>query len=450
MKKVLIKNGTIVTATDEFKGDLLLADGKIAAIGGAIDASSADEVYDAEGKYVMPGGVDQHTHFDFSFGDTTCVGWEGSPAAVVSGTTTIIDFVNQKVGSSLKASIDEYQKNKVDGNACCDYGYHGVVYDANDALFEEIEHMPEYGVTSLKLFMAYRGQPYHCDDDAVLKALQASKKSGVTIMVHAESADMIASHLGDFRPEVLLVLGSGLGFLGDRVEARTCVSYADIPHFRASTAPGHEGRFVFGELRGKRVAVMQGRMHCYEGYTMEDAAYACRVIRLLGAKTMIVTNAAGAVNTEYSAGDLMLISDHIKLFDFGPLWGPNIEEFGTRFPDMSNVYSPRLRALAKEVAREQELTLQEGVYMYFPGPQFETPAEVRAARILGADAVGMSTAPEAIAAAHCGYEILGVTLCANMAAGVLPQPLSGEEVNEMAEQSAPHFSSLILGCLERL
>ena len=187
-----------------------------------------------------------------------------------------------------------------------------------------------------------------------------------------------------------------------------------------------------------------------EGYTMEDAAYAVRVIRLLGAKTMIVTNAAGAVNTDYQAGDLMLISDHIKLFDFGPLWGPNIEEFGTRFPDMSNVYSPRLRALAKEVAREQELTLREGVYMYFPGPQFETPAEVRAARILGADAVGMSTAPEAIAAAHCGYEILGVTLCANMAAGVLPQPLSGEEVNEMAEQSAPHFSSLILGCLERL
>ena len=206
---------------------------------------------------------------------------------------------------------------------------------------------------------------------------------------YCESADMIAAHLGDFRPEVLLVLGSGLGFLGDRVEARTCVSYADIPHFRASTAPGHEGRFVFGELRGKRVAVMQGRMHCYEGYTMAEAVYAVRV-------------------------------------------------------------SPRLRELAKEVAREQDLTLREGVYMYFPGPQFETPAEVRAARVLGADAVGMSTVPEAIAAAHCGYEILGVTLCANMAAGVLPQPLSGEEVNEMAEQSAPHFSSLILGCLERL
>ena len=238
-------------------------------------------------------------------------------------------------------------------------------------------------------------------------------KPHFTYADYCESADMIASHLGDFRPEVLLVLGSGLGFLGDRVEAHTCVSYADIPHFRASTAPGHEGRFVFGMLRGKRVAVMQGRMHCYEGYTMEDAAYAVRVIRLLGAKTMIVTNAAGAVNTDYSAGDLMLISDHIKLFDFGPLWGPNIEEFGTRFPDMSNVYSPRLRALAGEVAAEQGLALREGVYMYFPGPQFETPAEVRAAR-------------------------------------VLPQPLSGEEVNEMAEQSAPHFSSLILGCLERL
>ena len=267
---------------------------------------------------------------------------------------------------------------------------------------------------------------------------------------YCESADMIAARLGDFRPEVLLVLGSGLGFLGEQVEQPVYVSYADIPHFHASTAPGHAGRFVFGTLRGRRVAVMQGRMHCYEGYTMEDAAYAVRVIRLLGVKTMIVTNAAGAVNTDYSAGELMLISDHIKLFDFGPLWGPNIPEFGTRFPDMSNVYTPRLRVLAREVAAQQGIALREGVYMYFPGPQFETPAEVRAARVLGADAVGMSTAPEAIAAAHCGYEILGVTLCANMAAGVLAQPLCGEEVNEMAEQSAPRFSALILGCLERL
>ena len=267
---------------------------------------------------------------------------------------------------------------------------------------------------------------------------------------YCESADAIASHLGSFRPEVLLVLGSGLGFLGERVEAPVFMRYADIPHFHASTAPGHEGRFVFGTLCGKRVAVMQGRMHCYEGYTMEDAAYAVRVIRLLGAKTMIVTNAAGAANTDYQAGDLMLISDHIRLFDFGPLWGPNIEEFGTRFPDMSNVYSPRLRALAKDVAREQGLSLQEGVYMYFPGPQFETPAEVRAARLLGADAVGMSTVPETIAAAHCGMEVMGVTLLANMAAGVLPQPLSGAEVNAAAEASAPVFSEFILSCLQSL
>ena len=267
---------------------------------------------------------------------------------------------------------------------------------------------------------------------------------------YCESADVIASHLGDFRPEVLLVLGSGLGFLGDQVEDPIFMRYADIPHFHASTAPGHEGRFVFGTLCGKRVAVMQGRMHCYEGYTMEDAAYAVRVIRLLGAKTMIVTNAAGAVNTGYQAGDLMLISDHIKLFDFGPLWGPNIEEFGTRFPDMSNVYSPRLRALAKEVAREQELTLQEGVYMYFPGPQFETPAEVRAARILGADAVGMSTAPEVITAGHCGMEVLGFTLVSNMAAGVLPKKLSEEEVLEAAAAARDRFSSLVLACLEHL
>lgn len=287
--------------------------------------------------------------------------------------------------------------------------------------------------------------------DTVSRPLSADDvKPHFTYADYEESAAFLRARLSGFAPEVLMVLGSGLGFLGNEVENPVFVSYGDIPHFRASTAPGHEGRFVFGMLRGKRVAVMQGRMHCYEGYTMEDAAYAVRVVRLLGAKTMIVTNAAGAVNTDYSAGDLMLISDHIKLFDFGPLWGPNLPEFGTRFPDMSNVYTPRLRALAHEVASAQGLTLREGVYMYFPGPQFETPAEVRAARILGADAVGMSTVPEAIAAAHCGYEILGVTLCSNMAAGVLAQPLSGQEVNEMAEQSAPRFSSLILGCLAQL
>ncbi len=269
-----------------------------------------------------------------------------------------------------------------------------------------------------------------------------------TFSDYQESADFLRGKLDGFAPEVLLILGSGLGFLGDTVQDPIFVDYGTIPHFRPSTAPDHKGRFVFGTLQGKRVAVMQGRMHCYEGYSMEESAYAVRVLRLLGADKLIVTNAAGAINTAWTAGDLMLITDHIKLFDFGPLRGPNLAEFGTRFPDMSTAYSPRLQQLAREVAAKQGLTLREGVYMYFPGPQFETPAEVRAARILGADAAGMSTVPEVIIANHCGYEILGVTLCSNMAAGVLAQPLSGEEVNEMASASAPRFSALILGCLE--
>ena len=180
----------IVTAYDEFLGDIYVEDEKIVVIGKTLDYQ-ADEIIDATGKYVVPGGVDQHTHFNFTFGEHTCVGWESSDAGIVSGTTTVIDFANQKVGSSLKDSIDEYTRNSIDGKACCDYGLHGVVFDPNDALFEEIEHMPEYGVSTLKLFMAYKGHPYHCDDSAVLKALQASKKSGVTIMVHAENAEMI-------------------------------------------------------------------------------------------------------------------------------------------------------------------------------------------------------------------------------------------------------------------
>ena len=271
-----------------------------------------------------------------------------------------------------------------------------------------------------------------------------------TFSDYQESADFLRGKLNGFAPEALLVLGSGLGFLGDTVENPVFVDYGMIPHFRASTAPGHKGRFVFGTLRGRRVAVMQGRMHCYEGYSMEEAGYAVRVLRLLGADKLIVTNAAGAINTDFAAGDLMLITDHIRLFDFGPLRGPNVEQFGTRFPDMSTAYAPRLQQLARDVAKAQGITLREGVYMYFPGPQFETPAEIRAARVLGADAAGMSTVPEVIVANHCGYEILGVTLCANMAAGVLPQPLSGDEVNEMAEASAPRFSALILGCLEKM
>lgn len=267
---------------------------------------------------------------------------------------------------------------------------------------------------------------------------------------YVKSAEYLKERLDGFEPEILMVLGSGLGFMGDIVELPIFVDYKDIPNFKVSTAPGHKGRFVFGMLCGKKVAVMQGRMHTYEGYSLEEVVYPIRVLRLLGLKTLILTNAAGAINTEFNVGDIMLITDHIKFFLSSPLTGPNLEQFGTRFPDMSSVYTKSLQEKARTAAEKQNITLREGTYIFFPGPQFETPAEIRAARVLGADAVGMSTVPEAIAAAHCGYDVLGFTLCANMAAGVLDQPLSGDEVNEAAEVSAPRFSALIKGVLEEM
>ena len=271
-----------------------------------------------------------------------------------------------------------------------------------------------------------------------------------TYQQYQQSAAALADRLGDFRPEVLLILGSGLGSLGDQVEQPLVVPYAQVPHMKRSTAPDHKGQFVFGRLSGRNVAVMQGRLHTYEGWSFADVSYPVRVLRLLGAKTLLVTNAAGAVNTAFSAGDIMMITDHIKLFGVSPLCGANLDEFGPRFPDVSDVYTPALRKAAREAAQALEIPLREGVYMYFPGPQFETPAEVRMARILGADAVGMSTVPETIVAAHCGMQVLGFTLCTNMAAGVLDQPLSGEEVLEAAEAARPRFTSLVKACLERV
>ena len=264
-----------------------------------------------------------------------------------------------------------------------------------------------------------------------------------------ESALALKSRLKGFRPEILLILGSGLGFLGDEVEDPIVVPYSEVPHMKYSTAPGHKGQFVFGKLGGKNVAVMQGRLHTYEGWDFDDVSYPVRVLRLLGAQTLLVTNAAGAVNMDFSAGDIMMITDHIKLFGVSPLCGPNVEEFGPRFPDVSHVYTPRLQAVARKAAQALDMTLREGVYMYFPGPQYETPAEIRAARILGADAVGMSTVPETITAAHCGMQVLGFTLCTNMAAGVLDQPLSGEEVIEAGNAAAPKFSALVKACLAK-
>lgn len=271
-----------------------------------------------------------------------------------------------------------------------------------------------------------------------------------TYQQYQESADAVRSRIGSFVPKVAMILGSGLGYMGDEVDGAVAVPYGEIPHFKTSTAPGHKGQLVFGTLAGQRVAVMQGRMHHYEGYSYEEVSYAVRVLRLLGCSTLVVTNAAGCINLEWSAGDLMLITDQIKLFMESPLRGPNLPEFGPRFPDSSNLYSPALREVARRAAAALGIELREGVYMYFPGPQYETPAEIRFARTAGADAAGMSTAPEVITAAHCGMQVLGFTLLSNMAAGILSQPLTEQEVLDAGEAAKEKFSQLLLECLKRM
>ena len=260
---------------------------------------------------------------------------------------------------------------------------------------------------------------------------------------YKKSADALSELSGGAEPEILLILGSGLGFMADEIEAPVYVDYGDVPNMKRSTAPDHKGRFVFGRLCGKNVAVMQGRLHCYEGYSMEEAAYPVRVLRLLGTKKLLLTNAAGCVNTSWQKGDIMVINDHIRLFGFGPLNGPNISEFGPRFNDMVNAYDREYIDLAENAAGDLDIDIRTGVYMYFPGPSFETPAEIRAARVLGADAVGMSTVPEATVAAHCGMRTLGLSLLTNMAAGISGEKLSGEEVNQTAEESSERFSALV-------
>lgn len=267
---------------------------------------------------------------------------------------------------------------------------------------------------------------------------------------YQESADYLKTQLGDFVPQIALILGSGLGDLAQEVAQPVTVPYAAIPHFPRSTAPGHAGQLVFGTLSGKRVAVMQGRVHHYEGYSYEDVAYGVRVLRLLGCESLLVTNAAGCVHQDWNAGDIMLICDQIKLGGESPLRGENLPQFGVRFPDASTLYTPHLQQVARDVAKGLGTPLREGVYYYSFGPQYETPAEIRAIRTLGGDAVGMSTAPEVIVAAHCGMQVLGFSLLSNMAAGMLPQPLSEEEVLEAGKAARHRFAPLVLGCLERM
>jgi len=251
-------------------------------------------------------------------------------------------------------------------------------------------------------------------------------------------------------PEVAVVLGSGLGAFANLLNDAVSMPYGDLPNWPASKVIGHEGRLVVGTLAGRRVAALSGRAHFYEGHDLRTVTFATRVIGRLGVKVLILTNAAGGINVGLKPGTLMVMDDHINLLGSNPLVGPNEDRFGLRFPDMTNVYSTRLRSIADDVARAQGLAIGHGVYVAVHGPSYETPAEIRFLRTIGADAVGMSTVPEAIAARHMGLEVLGISCITNAAAGVLPQPLNHEEVMEVAKQVRGAFAALLEGIIGRL
>ena len=247
----------------------------------------------------------------------------------------------------------------------------------------------------------------------------------------------------DFVPEVALILGSGLGALAEEIDIKAELDYKDIEGFPISTVPGHKGRFVFGYMDGVPVVIMQGRVHYYEGYPMTDIVLPTRLMRLMGAKVLFVTNASGGCNPSFSAGDFMLITDHIANFVPSPLIGANFDELGTRFPDMSEIYDKDLREVVVKTAKDLDIKLQQGVYIQLTGPNFETPSEVKMCRMLGADAIGMSTACEAVAANHAGMKIVGISCVCNLACGLSENPLSHKEVIEASDKAAPLFKKLI-------
>lgn len=247
----------------------------------------------------------------------------------------------------------------------------------------------------------------------------------------------------DFRPKLALILGSGLGALADEIDVKYVLNYSEIDGFPTSTVPGHKGRFVFGFIENVPVVIMQGRVHYYEGYSMQDVVLPTRLMRKMGAEILFLTNAAGAANPDFSAGDFMLIRDQIANFVPSPLIGANFESLGTRFPDMSEIYNKKLCEIVRNTAKQLDIRLREGVYIQLTGPNFETPSEVRMCRLLGADAIGMSTACEAIAANHCGMKVCGISCIANLGCGLTDNPLTHKEVMEAADRSAPLFKKLI-------
>lgn len=264
-----------------------------------------------------------------------------------------------------------------------------------------------------------------------------------------DAADAVRSKLSSV-PEVAIVLGSGLGDFANTLADAVAMPYETLPHWPVSRVIGHEGTLVVGRVAGRTIAALAGRCHAYEGHDLRTVTFAVRVLGLLGVKSLILTNAAGGVNTGFARGVLMVIDDHINLIGDNPLAGPNDDRFGPRFPDMTHVYAPRLRAIADDAARAIGLPLAHGVYVALLGPSYETPAEIRYLRTIGADAVGMSTVPEAIVARHMGVEVLGISCITNMAAGVLPQPLDHAEVMETARRVRGQFIALLEGIVGRL
>lgn len=252
------------------------------------------------------------------------------------------------------------------------------------------------------------------------------------------------------KAEIGIILGSGLGEYVEALEERRSMAYEDIPSFPVSTVEGHAGRWHTGKLQGRPVCMMQGRFHAYEGYDLQEVTLPVRVMSKLGVTTLIVTNAAGGVNTSFQPGDLMLINDFINLAGKNPLNGPNLSEFGPRFPDMTYAYDRELQMLAKKTAEELDIELRQGIYCWLNGPTYETPAEIRMTRILGADAVGMSTVPETIVARHCAMRVLGISCITNMAAGILDQPLNHAEVMETGARVKNTFEKLISGIIQNI
>ena len=258
-------------------------------------------------------------------------------------------------------------------------------------------------------------------------------------------------NITDFEPQIAVVLGSGLGgFAEECVQVEQTVPYSEIEGFPISTVKGHKGCFIFGTVGGVKVAVMQGRVHYYEGYDVSDVVLPIRVLSLMGAKAAMLTNAAGGINKDFAAGDLMLIRDHVSLFAPNPLVGQNPEKLGVRFPDMSNIYDNELCDIILDSAKDLGLELKQGVYFQLTGPSYETPAEIRMLGALGADAVGMSTAAEAIAARHAGMLVCGISLISNLAAGISPTPLTHAEVQLAADEAAPRFRSLVAESIENI